>query len=70
MSCAGDGGNQEGVYSSYAGTGATCNYPTNPNSTCAVPNFGTTAPGQQINPAACATFQNGTFTPVNGVQPP
>ena len=67
IGCAGDGGNQEGLYTTFAGTG--CNTTANP--TCGIPNFGgfTPVPGSQINPAACLTFQNGTYAPPNAAQP-
>ena len=71
---AGDGGNQEGLYTTFAGVNCAAG-----NTACASPTFsglgaggaaGTPVPGQQINPAACLTFQNSTYAPVNAAQPP
>lgn len=53
---AGDGGNEEGLYKTFAGTG-TC-----PNAACQIvaPNAG---------PQYCVTLQNNLYAPAGGAQP-
>ncbi len=67
MGCAGDGGNQEGLYTTFAGVQCAAG-----NTQCGQPTFGgtyTPAPGGLTNPAGCITYQNGTYAPVNAAQP-
>ena len=63
----GDGGNQEGLYTTFAGVNCAAG-----NTACGQPTFTggfTPVPGSVTNPAACTTYQNGTYAPVNGAQP-
>ena len=68
---AGDGGNQEGLYSFFAGEACAAG-----NTACATPVFsggGNTlspVPGSVTNPAGCITYQNGSYAPINAAQPP
>lgn len=67
---AGDGGNQEGLYTTFAGTNCVAG-----NTACLAPTFGsgaatfTPVPGSVTNPAGCITYQNGTYAPPNAAQP-
>ena len=71
IGCAGDGGNQEGLYTTFAGVNCAAG-----NTQCFQPTFGgtfpqgvTPVPGALTNPAGCITFQNGTYAPPNAAQP-
>jgi hypothetical protein len=57
LNAAGDGGNQEGLYKTFAAQLGTCFDPACANVTA------------NTNPYVCPTFQGGNWAPIGGAQP-